>query len=162
MHTLYVSKSIDVPFEEAWALLDDFGQAAAYSPGIEHSVIVNGIPRGKGARRACTLERGGTVQEEIIAYQSRQGFTIEMVEFGPVPLKKNRVQVSVEAVDAQHTRISLHMKFLPRFGILGWLLAKLVLKGQLEKTLYGVIDGIRACVKARAPAQEVVASRAVA
>lgn len=153
MHTVAVTSSIRAPFETVWALLDDFGQASVYGPGIEASRIINDIPRGLGAMRECVLDDGGIVQERITAYQPRQGFTVEMIDFGKIPLKKNTVQVAAKTEGPHQTQVSFQVAFWPKFGPLGWLLAQLMIKKQLAQTFHTLIGNLETVAQERVMAQ---------
>ena len=70
MHNVSVTRVIDVPVEEAWRTLDDFGAVYRYHPVVVESPIQNGISSGLGAERVCLFDDGGTIREAITAYES--------------------------------------------------------------------------------------------
>lgn len=142
MHTVHVIKTIDVPFERAWAALDDFGGIANFHPRVESSPITNGIASGQGATRACHFYNGDSITETITDYRPEHGYTVELVDMGPFPLKHAVANLDAEPVGANKTKVSFKMQFVPKFGPVGWVMAKLMMKPQFEKILGQVIDGL--------------------
>lgn len=59
MHSVRKTLWINAPADDVWKVIADVGAVAAWFPTIEASRI-------EGSTRICTLERGGTVSEEIV------------------------------------------------------------------------------------------------
>ncbi len=142
MHRFQVSKEIAHPLGRVWPLLDNFSNTYVFHPIVERSEAVGPATRGAGARRKCTLYDGGQVQEQITKYEPLEHrYKVEVVDHGPFPLRY--MEVWIEAVaEGNNTRVTYRGGFVPKFGPLGWVMGKLVMKGQFEKMMGSLIDGL--------------------
>ena len=147
MHTVRVAREIDAPKSEIWRILDDFGGVSKYSPGVETSGIVDGPDTGVGAVRECHLDEGGRIAERIVEYDDGSSFTVEFVDMGDFPLKENIVQLAVREIDANRSEVTMTGRFTPKFGPVGWLLAKVMMKSKLEETFADTLAGLEKYVK---------------
>lgn len=146
MHTVSVRKAMDASFDEVWAVLDDFGGVSKYNPNVETSKIVDGPDTGLGATRECVFHDGGRVEEEIVAYEPGSGYTVDFIDVGDMPLKQNVVELTVESLDEDRTAVTMTATFTPKFGPLGWLLAKAMMESKFRETFENVLDGLESHV----------------
>ena len=147
MHEVSVTREIDAPKTAIWQVLDDFGGVDKYNPGITRSGIVDGPDTGRGATRECLLNDGGRIEEEIIEYESGSSYTVEFTDMGEFPLKENIVRISVTELDTSRTNVTMAARFTPKFGPLGWLMAKVMMKSRFEENFEGMLAGLEAHVK---------------
>jgi len=147
MHEVSVEKVISVPAERAWAALDEFGRVSEYNPHVATSEIIAGPETGVGATRECVFEDGGRIEEEIIEYSPGTNYTVEFVDVGSMPLKRNRVQISVEE-RGDAAAVTMAAAFEPKYGFLGTVLAKLMMESRFRQTFEEVLDGLEAYVVA--------------
>ncbi|MFC6942784.1 SRPBCC family protein [Salinirubellus sp. GCM10025818] len=147
MHTVSVEKVISVPAEDAWAALDEFGRVSAYNPHVATSKIINGPETGVGATRECVFEDGGRIEEEIVEYSPGSNYTVEFIDVGSMPLKRNRVQISVEE-RGDAAAVTMAATFEPKYGFVGTIMAKLVMESRFRSTFEEVLDGLEAYVLA--------------
>ncbi len=142
MHTITVSKTINIPKEKAWETISDFQAIYKFHPDVESSPIQNNIKRGLGAERICTFYDGGSIGEKVTNFEEGESLTFDIVDTGPLPLKKATAFISVRSVSKHKSAIDWRMDFDPKFGPLGWLMAKLVLKSKLKQVLTSIIKGV--------------------
>ncbi len=144
MHEFEVDKEIRGSIDTIWSIIDNFSDTWVYHPIVERSACVNGTRSGLGAQRECQMYDGGTVQERITAYDATErSYTMEVVEIGPFPLNRMVVTVKAEAGrDPNHTRVTYSGGFAPKFGPMGWLMAKTMMLGQFKKMMGQLIDGL--------------------
>jgi len=147
MHTISVTREIDAPKEEVWRVLDDFGGVAKYNPNVEASRIVAGPERGDGATRECILQDGGRIEEKIVDYESETGYTLVFTDVGAFPLKENIVDIRVEPIDDTRTAVTMTSNFKPKFGPIGWIMAKTMMKSKFRKTFGEMLDGLDSYVR---------------
>ncbi len=147
MHTVRVEKEIPVPAQVAWEKFDDFGGIANFHPLVVHSTIVNDIETGMGAQRVCEFADGNAIREAVEGYRPGTGYSVRIVDPGKFPLKEAVAHITVEPVGVQRSRVTFVMQFRPKFGPLGWLMAKTMMAGQFRKILGRVIDGIEEHVR---------------
>lgn len=132
MHTVRVDKTIDAPIEDVWSVLDDFGGVANYNPNIKASSIVDGPDAGVGATRECRFDDGNRIEEEIVEYESKGGYTVNFLDVGEFLLKTNVVRIDVEPVGDSRTAVTMTSNFIPKYGPIGWLMGKLVMRSKFE------------------------------
>ena len=142
MHTVRVSREIDASLEEVWRVLDDFGGVAKYNPNVETSTIVAGPESGNGATRECTFYDGGRIEEKIVDYEPRTGYTVNFIDVGDFPLEKNVVKIGVESIDETRTAVTMTSNFTPKFGPVGWIMAKVMMKSKFRETFEEVLYGL--------------------
>jgi len=147
MHTVSVEKVISVPAEDAWAALDEFGRVSEYNPHVATSKIIDGPETGVGATRECVFEDGGRIEEKIVEYSPGSNYTVEFIDVGSMPLKQNRVQISVEE-RGESAVVTMAATFEPKYGFLGTIMAKLMMESRFQKTFKEILDGLEAYVLA--------------
>jgi len=146
MHTVSVSKTIDASLGEVWPVLDDFGSVANYNPNVKKSGIVEGPDTGTGATRECVFYGGGRIEEKIVEYDYESSYTVDFVDVGTMPLKENVVAIAVEEPCDGETIVTMTATFTPKYGLLGWVLAKLMMESKFRETFEDVLDGLESHV----------------
>jgi hypothetical protein len=147
MHTVRRGRILHASKDHVWEVLDDFGGVWKYDPAVESSGIVNGVETGRGACRECVFHGGGRVEETIIAYAPGEGYTVAFTDLGSLPLVSNTVEVDVRAVDDHHSAVTFTASFRPKYGVLGWLLGRVVMERRFEKRFDAVLEGLAAHVR---------------
>ncbi|NER84426.1 MAG: SRPBCC family protein [Leptolyngbya sp. SIO1D8] len=112
---------------------------------VARSNITNSQPTGLGAERVCYFYDGSQVRETITRYQPGQEYSVELADIS-MPLKQGRIHLDVAPLDSQRSRVSVRFEFVPKFGVLGWLMAplmKLKLKQVSSKLVQGLADHLR-------------------
>ena len=141
MHTVQVTRTVHAPADRVWDAFDDFSAVANFHPLVELSPALNGIERGVGAQRECHFYGGGTIQEVVRESRPGRRQTVEIVETGPFPLKKAIANIELTPRD-DATDVTFTMNYEPKYGPLGWLMAKTVMGGQFAKTFDRVLKGL--------------------
>ena len=147
MHKVQVARTIDVPADEAWKIIDDFGGIYKFHPLVESSPIINGKERGVGSERQCNFYGNGAIKERITDYQAGKEMTIEIFEPGPFPLKEAVANLSIKPIGADKTEVVFSINFTPKYGPLGWIMANLIMKSQFKKTFGQVLNGLQTHVE---------------
>ncbi|MBX2804164.1 MAG: SRPBCC family protein [Myxococcales bacterium] len=143
MHTFRVTKDIDHAATRVWPLLANFADTYVYHPVVEHSESVNGKRTGLGAQRRCDLYSGGSVQERIVAFREEDmRYRVEVVDHGPFPMEHMEVEIHVEPLPGDKSRVTYAGSFRPKYGPLGWLMAKTMMASQFDKLMGQLIDGV--------------------
>lgn len=142
MHSIQVTKLLTPAPDRVWQTLSGLSNVCHYHPQVEHSESLNGQERGVGARRQCTMYTGERVEELVTAYdESNRTITIEVTDHGPFPLTHMEVTATVHR-HRLGSLVELDATFQPKFGPLGWLLAKLVMKRQFRTVLGELLTGL--------------------
>ena len=133
--------TVNVPASKVWAVLDDFGSIEKFSPTVKHSPVKGAKSSGLGAERTCHFEDGTCAVEKIVGYNQGESLTVELTEH-PMPFKQFFAEMKVVPVDSNSSVISMAMKFTPKFGPLGWLMANLVMKPMMSRVLKRILKGL--------------------
>lgn len=142
MHEIRATRTTDAPKAEIWDVLDDFGSVDAWTPSIASARIVAGPETGEGATRECVLETGDTAEEKIVEYRPESSLTIEFTDPGPLPVKEYFAEWSVTDTDGSRTEVTLEGRYTPRYGPVGWLMAKTVMNSKLEEGYEAALEGL--------------------
>jgi ribosome-associated toxin RatA of RatAB toxin-antitoxin module len=141
MHNVTVKREINHDVESVWNVLDDFGTVHKYHPGVKTSSIIGDKQTGMGAKRVCNFYDGSSLKETIIKYTPNQGYSFRLSDFS-LPLKSATSHFQLEPLDKDKSLLSVEIEFEPKFGPLGWLMAKLLMRPMLTKALNGLTKGL--------------------
>jgi hypothetical protein len=123
-----------------WALLSDLEAVAAYNPGVRSARVKGTLRAGVGAERACELLPKGIVVERVTHWEEGRAVGLEVAE-SDWPIHYMRWVTRVEPVPAGSV-ITQKLEYAVKFGPLGWLLDRLVMKRKLTKTLDAVFASL--------------------
>lgn len=128
------------PPERIWALLADLEAVERYNPGVRRAALDGAQASGVGARRACELVPKGRVVERVTHWEEGRALGLEVVE-SDWPIHFMRWVTSIEPSD-RGTRITQALDYAVKFGPLGWLLDRLVMRRKLTATLDDVFASL--------------------
>ncbi|NKB90399.1 MAG: hypothetical protein GKS06_19510 [Acidobacteria bacterium] len=141
MHEVSVHRDIAVPAETAWEHLSAFGDVYKIHPFVTRSYVTGEDATGLGATRVCVLDDGNEIAEQITEYREGHGYTVSITDPGPFPLREAVARIDVEP-RAAGSRVSINMRFQPKFGPLGWLMAKAMMRREFGRRLGLLIEGM--------------------
>ena len=121
------------PPERVWALLADLEAVERYNSGVKRAAIEGGQIDGVGARRACDLVPKGRVVERVTHWEEGRAVGLEVVE-SDWPIHFMRWVTRIEP-SGGGTRITQLLEYAVKFGPLGWLFDRLVMKRKLSGAL---------------------------
>lgn len=121
--------------------MDDFGSVYKYNPAVEKSEILGGKPTGVGAKRVCHFYDGSSLKETITQYTPNQGYSFTLSDFS-LPLKHAASRFEVTPLGPQDSQLSITLEFEPKFGPVGWLMTKLLIRPKLANALQGIAKGL--------------------
>jgi len=141
MATIRHDLQAECPPERIWALLADLEAVERYNPGVKRAAIEGMQTSGLGARRSCELVPKGRVVERVTHWEEGRAIGLEVVE-SDWPIHFMRWVTRIEP-SGGGTRITQSLDYAVKFGPLGWLLDRLVMKRKLTATLDGVFASLR-------------------
>ncbi len=141
MHRVTVSTDINVNSQSAWAVLDDFESIYKFNPDVKNSELLSSQKTGVGAKRTCFFYDGTSLNETITDYEDGSFYEYELSEF-KLPLKTAYCRWSVIPINDGACTVKASLTFTPKFGPIGWLMAKLLIKPALTKAFIGVFKGL--------------------
>jgi ligand-binding SRPBCC domain-containing protein len=126
---------IDAPCapERVWDVLSDLVAVQRYNPTVAAARFRGTQRQGVGAERECDLRPNGLVVERVTVWEEKRALGLEVVE-SPWPFPFMRWTTRIEPHGAG-TRITQDLEYRMKFGPLGWLLDRLVLRRRLRTTL---------------------------
>lgn len=140
MTTIHHEVLAACPPERVWALLADLEAVQRYNPGVRHAEALGPRRTGVGARRSCELVPGGRVVERVTHWEDGRALGLEL-ESHDWPVDFMRWVTRLEA-HAGGTRITQSLEYQVKFGPLGWLLDRVVMKRKLTSTLNAVFASL--------------------
>ncbi len=141
MHHITVTRGFNSSTDTVWNILDNFGGVYAYNPAVESSEVIGKKLTGLGAQRVCRFYDGSSLKETIIEYLPKEGYSFKLSDFA-LPLKTATSHFRLTPLSADTSELSITFEFQPKFGPLGWLMAKLLMRPVLTKALAGVANGL--------------------
>lgn len=141
MHRVTVTQELDHDIADAWNVLDDFGTVYKYNPAVESSELLSTEPTGLNAARVCHFYDGTSLKETIVRYQPGRGYSFELSDFA-MPLKQARAHFELTPLTGDRCRVAITLEFSPKFGPVGWLMGKLMIRPTLRKALRELTKGL--------------------
>ncbi len=140
MQRISVTRNIPEAIERVWAVLADLGTVHAYHPMVASSPVTSENVSGLGATRICHFHDGKTLTERVVYYEEKRGYTVALLE-GSMPFKEAFGHIRVRG-DSRATEVSFELAFQPRYGVLGWAMAQVMLKPMLRRMMRDVLAGL--------------------
>lgn len=141
MSVLEVSRVVDVDLATAWRVVNDQAYFGELSPGLSRVEIVSG--HGTEAIRRCWDTKGNHWDESCPVYLEGQRITFQ-IDPTTHPARRLIRRITgtheVEAVRSGGTRVAIRFDFQLRYGLLGWALTQLALRG-VRLSAMAVVDG---------------------
>lgn len=140
MKTISVNCVANVSVEEAWKKMRDLGKPHFYVPGLTGAEITSIQKEGVGTSRRVYSSRTPLI-ETVTAWDEGRGFTLKLHSDsgdGIPPLFKNAsFQYALEPVSESETKLINCMQFEMKWGILGDLLSRIIMKSmhQMQKKI---------------------------
>ena len=141
MTQVTVQRTINLPQERVWPILADFPNIYRFHPAIAQSPQIGDKDTGLGAQRRCEFYDGNHVTEQVVGWEEGRSMDVEITE-GSMPLNRAEAHVEIEALGPKQTRVSFTMNYEPKFGPLGWMMDKIVLRRNFTKILGQVLEGL--------------------
>ncbi|MBI4491714.1 MAG: SRPBCC family protein [Chloroflexi bacterium] len=132
---------IQAPRERVWDVLADIGAVANYHPGVARAYYVSEEREGIGATRRCELYPNGSIDETVTAWRPGESYTIEMVR-STAPFKQVVAWLGVRPV-GNETAVRLAVKYTLKFGLVGLLMDRLLVRRNFTKMVPAVLAGLK-------------------
>lgn len=140
MTTIHHEVHAACPPDRVWAILADLEAVQRYNPGVRRAAIEGPQRTGVGARRSCDLLPKGRIVERVTHWEDGRALGLEVAE-SDWPIHFMRWVTRVEPADGG-TRITQSLEYEVKFGPLGWLLDRLMMRRRLTATLDAVFASL--------------------
>lgn len=142
MTVLRISQTISSPLKVVWAAVaEDFGGIYKYHPRVKHSPLISTVSAGLGTTRRCEFNDGSKVDEEIVGWDKEKEIHIALTK-AAMPLNDISATIRFNAVDEHSSTVSFTMKYTPKFGPLGWVMDRLMIRPMMSKILKQMLNGL--------------------
>lgn len=133
MGTFTITRKLDLPSDQVWAIVSDFGRPPGPAIKIEVEETGNPEANGVGAIRNINI-KGARARERLEAVDAPNSITYRMLSGAPV--KKYLGTVNVVAQNGA-TLINWDVELVPKIPGIGWIVAMVV-----KKAINRYIDAI--------------------
>jgi hypothetical protein len=140
MTTIHHEIQARCPPEPIWTLLSDLEAVASYNPTVRSAAVTGGVHAGVGAMRACELLPNGRVVERVTHWEEGRAVGLEVAE-SDWPIHYMRWVTRIEAAPTGST-VTQDLEYSVKFGPLGWLLDRLMMKRKLTRALDAVFENL--------------------
>jgi mxaD protein len=105
--TLKITKSVVIhaPADKVWQKINDFNALHRWLPTIAKTQITRGQNNKPGAIRLLTLEDGGTVAQELLAYNSADKTYTYRIIRGALPVSNYKSIVVVTSIGSNQSKV---------------------------------------------------------
>jgi hypothetical protein len=133
MTTIHHEIEAACPPEHVWGVLADLEAVQHYNPTVRVAAVRGTRRTGVGAERVCDLHPKGRVVERVTHWEDGRAVGLEVAE-SAWPIRFMYWVTRIEPKGGG-SRITQKLDYAVKFGFLGWLLDKLVMRRKLTATL---------------------------
>ncbi len=135
---------IDAPRETVWRRLADLGGIHEFHPGLRDSGLLGDQPEGIGARRRCELRRGGHLDERVVEWKDGEGLALVITGGeGLPPFVRAGGRFALRDATGGTTIVSLTLEYELRYGWLGSLMDRVLVRREFERTVPAILKGLK-------------------
>ena len=122
------------PLQDLWDTWDAYPDIYLYNPNIKASYTINNTAStGVGAERQCDLNNGKDwLKERIAVHRPLERLEIDIYD-SSMPMKAMRAIFDFRARGANRSQVTMTMQYTPKFGLLGLLMTRPMMRRQLQK-----------------------------
>ncbi|MEE8217889.1 MAG: SRPBCC family protein [Vicinamibacteria bacterium] len=135
---------INAPRETVWRRLADLGGIHVFHPGLSGSHLLGDQPEGIGARRRCELKGGGHLDEEVVEWADQESLALTITGGkGLPPFVRAGGRFTLSDGENGGTVVGLALEYQLRFGWLGSLMDRLMVRREFERTVPAILKGLK-------------------
>ena len=135
--------TIDATREEVWGVVSDLGAIQSYHPGVQTSYYTSEQREGVGATRVCEFGGGRSMEERAVKWRENENITVKFGKSTKMPpFREAFGHMSLEEI-GDKTRVTLALEYRIKFGFIGSLLDRFVIRRQAQKAIPGVLAGLK-------------------
>ena len=143
MRSITVTRRIRSAPAKVRAVLADFPNIATWNTGVTKSFATSDGTGGVGAQRHCDLAPFGELEETVKEWDDTRRMVISINSAKRLPIAHGEVTFVLSPAD-DATEVTVDYAYKAKFGLLGELMGRLVLDGQLTKGFRGFLKDLDA------------------
>lgn len=137
-----IERVVDVPVDRAWEILSDYSNVNRIHPIVETVDQKSVEDRGIGAVRQCNMYDGNFALERIVAWDEvNRKYKVELIDTS-LPVKSILASLSVQDAGFNKSKLTVEMNIKAKYGLLGKIMERLVMKRQLGGTIGDLLGGV--------------------
>ncbi len=148
MSTVTRQLEINAPVDEVWEAIADFGGVYKWAPNVTSSYSTTEANEGVGAGRHCEVLGFGGIDEEIVDWKEGHSYKYQVENIGPIGKLVNEWSVTP---DGDNSLVTTNVSYHMRFGIMGALMDKLIVRRSIRKAMAQGQAGLKGYVETREP-----------
>ncbi len=133
--------TIEASPEKVFSVLENLEEVQHYNPTVTFAKYISDHKSGAGSARECELGDEGKIRERVTAVDPGKSITMELYEHN-WPIKSMQWTTNVLPNGAE-TRVTQKLTYEMKFGLLGALLNKLVMRNKMDSTLNEVFISMK-------------------
>ena len=130
--------------EQIWDVLADLDRLHEYDPVVTRSTIVGEQHAGLGAQRRCDARQGRYFVEAVTEWEQPNRLQFTIIDCN-LPTRDLTHTYTLDATPSG-TRVSQVMRYDTRFGPLGAMLNKVMIKRKTDQGIKGFLAGLETTV----------------
>jgi len=141
---------VAAPPARVWEALARLDALHEFDPGIQRSELRSANAEGIGASRQCELRAGGWFRDRVTVWQPFRELELELYE---CTLPVRRLRHNYKLTPSQNgTRVEQEQEYELKYGALGVLLDRLVVRRKWDAGIKGFLSGLKSYVEGGARA----------
>jgi len=146
MATIHNEIVIEAPIDKIWSVLATPDLLEKYDPTVRKSSLISDNNTDRGAKRKVEMQDGKNWFEEVITVcKPGESLTYELTACS-FPIHNLKHSYSFQRLDGQ-TKVLQTMEYTVKFGILGKILDRLVIRKQSDTGIKKFFDGLKSYVE---------------
>jgi mxaD protein len=97
--------TVNAPASQVWSKINNFGDLGAWHPAVAKTEIISGENNKVGAIRLLTLQDGGTIHEQLTAYNDAAMTYSYVIKEGVLPVSHYASTIQVMPLDANTSEV---------------------------------------------------------
>jgi carbon monoxide dehydrogenase subunit G len=150
MEKVETCESIAAPSARVWAALAAFHHIDRFHPRVARVDALTDQAGGVGAVRRCNFGDGTSVVETVVDWVEGHSLQVELSEFS-MPMHSAQAEFRVAEVGPDTSEVCVVMRFEPKFGVLGKLMAAMMMRPMMRRMFAEVLAGLSAHVRESGP-----------
>ena len=135
------TRKMNLPAKRVWEAINDHGGVYKFHPFVETSPLLSSNNSGLGAKRRCDFYDKTSVVEEVIRWENGKSLTVVLTE-GSMPFSRAEATLRVVSTGENSSDASIEMDYDVKYGAVGWLMNKLMIRRKMEGLFATVLEGL--------------------
>lgn len=143
MEQIKITKIINASHKETFEAINDIGGVHLWHPNVGTSELLTENNGGLGSARICYFYTGEQFEEHVVGFADQEYIAIEVRSGFPSLMKSNKSYLRVSKLSETQTKVTMEFNFEVAFGLIGKLMAKMMVIPRFTKLGNRVLQGLK-------------------